>query len=150
MFKPFRQAAKAPALTGIVPGTWAANEEANPAGTLKVIAHSHGGNVVMWATHLFPAISIDRLILLGTPMRTDFVPDLRRIKRLYNVYTWGDKIQVSGGWPFVRGEGPTFADSDKVINLPVTTPLSHLGVVCHSDLHEPSIWQSNGLPGLTT
>lgn len=123
--------------------------EANPADDLTVIAHSHGGNVVMWATHLYRRLQIDRLILLGTPMRTDFVPNLRRVTVLFNVYTWSDLIQASGAAPFPRGDGRTLGDSDRVINLPVTSPGSWNGVTPHSNLHTMDVWLANGLEQFT-
>ena len=39
-----------------------------PDGHLRIIAHSHGGNVALQATQL--GLKVQRLILLGTPMRT--------------------------------------------------------------------------------
>ncbi len=68
--------------------------------TIEILAHSHGGNVVLY---LVPAeekfkknLSVNRLILLGTPVQTetkDFVKS-QILKKVYNIYSRGDTIQV--------------------------------------------------------
>ena len=109
-----------------------------PNGDLRVIAHSHGGNVAMLATRL--GLSAAQLILLGTPMRTEYVPAMDEIARLDNVYAPQDVVQSPGGTvPYRRGEGRTLGDTQVITNHPL-----HAGVGgplgSHEDLHEWSVW----------
>jgi pimeloyl-ACP methyl ester carboxylesterase len=113
---------------------------ANRSDELIVVAHSHGGNVAMLAAR---QKKIDTLILLGTPIRSDYAPDVRNVSLLYNVYSlWDDVQKPLGTYPFIRGDGRTLGDSDKVVNVLVSPRTSH------SDLHNDVIWRRDGLNGL--
>jgi pimeloyl-ACP methyl ester carboxylesterase len=115
-------------------------------GTLDVIAHSHGGNVCLLAARM--GLSIDRLILLGTPIRTEYMLDLRRISSLANVFSLSDLVQTPlGTLPHRRGEGRTLADSPAVSNW-VAGDDGTGAEPGHSDLHEPSTWIASGLDDL--
>lgn len=63
---------------------------------LDVVAHSHGGNVVMRAQAIEPELRVRNLILLGTPARYECPPCSRQTRRQYNVYSDNDWIQVVG------------------------------------------------------
>jgi len=118
---------------------------AHPAQELTVVAHSHGGNVAILASR--NGLMIDRLILLGTPSRLDYLPDLRHgIKLLYSVFSLGDKVQILGTDSVPRGEGRTLGDSQTGVSFrAMTASGSDLG---HSDLHEVSVWQTNNFDRL--
>lgn len=119
--------------------------QTHPANDLTIVAHSHGGNVAMLATRLATAVAISRLILLGTPIRTDYTPDVRRIGVLYNVYSFGDYIQKPGAAPHRRGEGRTLGDSERVVNFLARNGVFGPG---HADLHDAAVWHSNGFDQL--
>jgi hypothetical protein len=68
--------------------------------TIELLAHSHGGNV---ALNLAKAegknrqnLSIDRLILLGTPVQSETAHYVGSsvFKKVYNMYSRGDVVQV--------------------------------------------------------
>ena len=117
---------------------------------LDVVAHSHGGNVVMGACLLEPSINIRRFVLLGTPARFDFVPRASQVERAHNVYSDSDLVQVPGSWGAQRGEGRTQSDHLQAQNwyVPYWDPNARVTAVGHSDLHHPDVWKNNGLLAL--
>jgi hypothetical protein len=119
----------------------------HPARFLRIIAHSNGGNVCMQASRL--GLKIQRLILLGTPICHEFIPDLTQIEVLHNVFSTADEVQTPIAMQFLdsRGGGRTLGDSTTLLNHRATIP--GLGNDPeHSDLHEGSIWRRCGLDRL--
>lgn len=113
---------------------------------LDIIAHSHGGNVSFLATRL--GLKIRKLITLGTPVRLEYLPDLRNIGMLYNLFSATDFVQTPAGtFPNRRGEGRTLSDGMTMINQIVTDD-GHGGRPGHSELHEPDTWKANHLENL--
>jgi hypothetical protein len=114
-----------------------------------VIAHSHGGNVAIVASHnlsLSAERVIQKLVLLGTPSRSDYTPVLRTIGLLRNIYSFADLVQTpTGTFPHRRGEGRTVSDSRYTLNIVAGNGGLGPG---HSDLHEPSVWKANQLDKL--
>ncbi|MBM4054431.1 MAG: hypothetical protein FJ264_07140 [Planctomycetes bacterium] len=115
----------------------------HPCTHLDIIAHSHGGNVSLLATRL--GLKIRKLITLGTPVRLEYLPDLRNIELLYNVFSTRDLVQTPAGtFPNRRAEGRTFGDGVSVINLRAEDD-GHGGQPGHSELHAPDTWKASGL-----
>ena len=122
---------------------WAQTVGAN---VLDVIAHSHGGNVCLLAARM--GLPINRLILLGTPIRTEYMVDLGRITSLANVFSLGDHVQTPiGTFPHGRGEGRTLSDSVSVSNWRAENDGTG-GQPGHSELHEPATWNASKLNDL--
>lgn len=116
---------------------------------LDVIAHSHGGNVVMLAMMMEPKIQVGSLVLLGTPASYEYVPRLQQTVHLHNVYSKHDSVQPVGAWITTkRGEGRTQSDGPTATNwhLPRLAAAGG-GPVGHADLHHPDFWQSHRLVG---
>lgn len=114
---------------------------------LDVIAHSHGGNVVMLAMMMEPQIQVRSLVLLGTPACYEYVPRLSQTTRLHNVYSKHDTVQTLGAWITTkRGEGRTQSDSTSSTNwhLPLLKPTGG-GHVGHGELHHPDFWKAQDL-----
>jgi hypothetical protein len=111
-----------------------------------IVAHSHGGNVVTWASRVLSLSSkhhIGNVILLGTPSRMEYTPSLRIIENLSNVYSFADFAQTPAGTaPHRRGEGRTVSDSQRTLNV---LAVNRWFGPSHTDLHEPSVWQTNRL-----
>lgn len=65
-----------------------------PGETLNIIAHSHGGNVALAASHLGLAHPIDTLITLNKPtlLRDAYIP-AKNIERFYNISAARDWMQ---------------------------------------------------------
>ncbi len=63
---------------------------------LNIVAHSHGGNVVMEATSMLHH-TIDNLVTLGTPVRPDYQPNMSIIANHVNAYSTRDGVQINGG-----------------------------------------------------
>lgn len=113
--------------------------------SLDVIAHSHGGNVAFIASQL--GVKIRKLINLGTPIRTEYIPNLDNIGALYNVFSTGDWVQQPGAWGNKRGEGRTLADTRKITNRRASND-GHGSNPGHSELHEENTWNASGLVDL--
>jgi pimeloyl-ACP methyl ester carboxylesterase len=119
---------------------------AHPATNLDIIAHSHGGNVALLASH--EGLEIRKLINLGTPIRTEYLPSLHNIETLHNVFSTRDFVQTPAGTiPNRRGEGRTLADSERIINHRATDDGTGSSPG-HSELHETSTWQASYLEQL--
>jgi hypothetical protein len=124
---------------------WAKSEGA---AAIDVIAHSHGGNVCLLAARL--GLRINRLVLLGTPIRTEYMLDLGTIGSMRNVFSLADHIQTPlGTFPQRRFEGRTLGDSKYVSNWRAEHD-GNGGEPGHSDLHEPTTWVASGLDKLLT
>jgi hypothetical protein len=113
------------------------NQRLTSGGSLRVICHSHGGNVALLAAT--EGLHINKLILLGTPIRTDYLPRLDRVDRLVNIFSPTDHVQTAGALGRRRGEGRTLADTSQISNHCTIDPNTG-----HSDLHDWSVWQQPG------
>jgi hypothetical protein len=111
-----------------------------PGESLNIVAHSHGGNIVVEASKKI-GHKIDILITLGTPVRDDYIPDKKNIGLWIQAYSPEDSVQVNGGYGggfcYFQGEcGPAGRQfSDATENLAFTrlgAPIS-----AHS-----ALWQS--------
>lgn len=114
---------------------------------LDVIAHSHGGNVVMLAMMMEPKIQVRSLVLLGTPASYEYVPRLKQTTHLHNVYSKHDSVQPLGAWITTkRGEGRTQSDGPTATNwhMPQLSGAGG-GPVGHAHLHHPDFWKSHSL-----
>jgi hypothetical protein len=122
--------------------------QAQGATSLDIIAHSHGGNVCLLAAKF--GLRINRLILLGTPIRTEYMLDLKRTGSIVNVFSLADLVQTPiGTVPHRRFEGRTLGDSTTVSNLRAERNGSG-HEPGHSELHEPKTWTASTLDALLT
>src|SRR6266853_496433 len=116
---------------------------------LRVIAHSHGANVVWYAAVLEPALKIETLISLGAPICIDYPLRLGQIQSIKNVYSEHDSWQTRGAnITGARGEGRTLPDSAQVTNYHVPQRNPNLWghkLVRHPHLHEEEVWANNKL-----
>ena len=63
----------------------------HPNEPIRIVAHSHGGNVALIASQ-FPGVTIDTLVTLGTPIMPAYQPG-QGIQTWNNVYSVDDWIQ---------------------------------------------------------
>ena len=63
---------------------------------LNIVAFSHGGNIVMEATHMLNR-SIDQLVTLGTPVTSNYQPKVGMIDYHLNVSSLNDDVQRNAG-----------------------------------------------------
>jgi hypothetical protein len=112
---------------------------------LDLIAHNHGGNVCLHASRL--GLRIRKLILLGTPIRLEYLPDLSNIGELHNIYSTGDLVQKPATFPNRRSEGRSLSDAERITNHHADDNGSGQKPG-HSELHEPATWSANGLDRL--
>lgn len=102
-------------------------------GHLRLICHSHGGNVALLAAQ--EGLKIRKLMLLGTPIRTDYVVTTHNIDSLVNIYSPTDQAQTGGALWRTRGEGRTLADTEHIQNRVTADPHTS-----HEGLHDWSVW----------
>lgn len=106
---------------------------------LRIVAHSHGGNVVAYAAAKH-GLRILNLVTLATPVRKDipYAEAKKNIRKWTHVYGgWRDYVQLAGSLfdgqvRFVR----QMDDADQ--NIKVTG-------AGHSDLHEVRVWNESSL-----
>jgi hypothetical protein len=123
--------------------TWAGKQTYQ---SLDIIAHSHGGNVCFLASRM--GLNIRKLITLGTPIRTEYPPDVRQTGIIHNAYSTHDHVQTpTGTVPNRRGEGRSLGDAANVINHRADDD-GHGGQPGHSDLHEKDTWIASNLDAL--
>lgn len=112
--------------------------EAHPATTLRLIAHSHGNNVVNMATQM--GMRACTLIQLSPPVRRDNLPDMLKVSssRLFNIHSTVDLVvRLDGGFKTYQGTSVASAERRKII--------SFFG---HSDSHDRDLWVSKNIPAL--
>lgn len=114
-----------------------------PAQRVNVIAHSHGGQVAIYAAA--QGLLIDTLVTVASPVRRD----LRRfrkaarvnIRRWIHIYSPNDPVQLEGC--IGDGSGPfewqrDVSKADQNVEEPTEEPNAH------SKLHEPALWTARG------
>lgn len=120
--------------------------KSHPAERVTLITHSHGGNVVFKATEIATPgeIHIEKLILLGTPIRDDYFPTPSVMRTIYNVYSEDDAVQWLGTWTpglenHARGDGRTLpeATENKRVKTKTDNP--------HSELYTAELWRRERL-----
>ena len=122
--------------------SWCRNHSS---GNIDIIAHSHGGNVCLYASSL--GLKIRKLILLGTPIRLEYLPALENIGKIHNIFSTGDLVQKPGTFPNRRSEGRTLSDSLHIVNHRAEDD-GHGNNPGHSELHEPATWNASRLNGI--
>ncbi len=110
-----------------------------PGEKLNIVAHSHGGNVVVPAANALQGRSVDNLITFGTPVRLG-----SGLERTTNVNTFiavsntADLVQVAGGLmglvPFIGEYGIAGREQPGAINVRITDGSSPFGA--HSGVYK--------------
>ena len=114
--------------------SWCAS---HPAQTLRLIAHSHGNNVVNMAT---PRIPTCTLIQLSPPVRDWNLPDMSTVSssRFFNIHSRIDLVvKIDGGAQDYRGTSVASRESTKVI-----------GTFGHGASHDAKKWSKKNVPQL--
>jgi hypothetical protein len=101
-----------------------------------IIAHSHGGNVVSLASHILAQEegnkhNIRALFTLGTPVMSNYLPNMKVIQYLYNLFSFEDLIQTVLGLS-VR----EYPEHKRIANLRV---LINGKEPDHAGLHHPLV-----------
>lgn len=112
--------------------------KAHPATTLRLIAHSHGNNVVNMATRI--GMQACTLIQLSPPVRRNNLPDMQSVSsgRLFNIRSRIDLVvRLDGGFTTYQGTSVASAERGRII--------SFFG---HSDSHDPNRWVRRTIPAL--
>ncbi len=109
----------------------------HPARTLRLIAHSHGNNVVNMATHQTPTCT---LIQLSPPVRGWNLPDISNVSSssFFNIHSRIDLVvKIDGGAQDYRGTSVASHENRKIISL-----------FGHSDSHDEEKWRNKNVPQL--
>lgn len=110
---------------------------AHPARKLRLIAHSHGNNVVNMATKQIEACS---LIQLSPPVRAWNLPHMDNVSsgRLFNIHSTLDVVvMIDGGAQDYSGTAVAANETTRII--------SRYG---HTDSHVPKRWKKKKIPAL--
>jgi hypothetical protein len=104
--------------------------------SIFIIAHSHGGNVVSLASHFLAQEESNKyyiraLFTLGTPVMSNYLPNMKIIQYLYNLFSFEDLIQTVLGLS-VR----EYPEHKRVANLRVQI---NGKAPDHAGLHHPLI-----------
>ena len=110
----------------------------HPAEKLTVVAHSHGGNVGFIASQM--GLKIQKLILMGTPIRTDYLPDMNNIQTIYNILSLDDFVQILGAELVPRNGGRVLPEARENIEVETNS-------ICnpHSELRTVPLWKRHKL-----
>ena len=112
--------------------------ESHPATTLRLIAASHGNNVVNMATQM--GLQACTLIQLSPPVRRDNLPAMQNVSsgRLFNIHSTIDLVVwLDGGFKTYEGTSVEPAERRRII--------SFFG---HSDSHDRDLWSRKKIPDL--
>jgi hypothetical protein len=97
-----------------------------------VIAHSHGGNVAMWATQL--GVSLNNLVLLSCPAHPRrYLPEFTRVKQVVS-------YQIKLDWVILADGGATKFNHPRISDRILPRWFRH-----HEDTRKPSFWQQFGI-----
>ncbi len=104
--------------------------------SINIIAHSHGSNVGILASHILAMDKnnnhhIDEFYALGTPINSDYQPDMSIINYVYNLFSFEDLIQ-----PVVGMFKRVYEAHDRIANIRITIDGNQPD---HSNLHSPII-----------
>ena len=104
---------------------------------LTVIAHSHGGQVAIYAASF--GLPIETLVTAGTPVRQDMLPIMHaarpQIKRWVHLFAEHDPVQLAGE----VGDG-AFAPKRE---MDLADFNFHIPGSDHDALHDPTVWTDN-------
>jgi len=101
-----------------------------------VVAHSHGGTVAVLASHLL-AQELDNkhhiraLFTLGTPVMSNYLPNMKIIHYVYNLFSFEDLVQ-----PVLGLSARAYPEHKRIANLRV---LVNGKEPDHTNLHDPII-----------
>ena len=110
--------------------------KAHPATTLRLIAHSHGNNVVNMATQM--GMQACTLIQLSPPVRKDNLPDMQEVSSgsLFNIHSTIDLVvALDGGRQDYKGTSVASAERRRIISI-----------FGHSDSHDSKRWAKKKVP----
>ena len=120
-------------------------KDRNPEMLVQLVAHSHGGNVAIEAARILKEndITVDRLVLLGTPSRNDYQITGGSISEIVNVFNQNDLIQIAGGFDrmgAINKINGTFADrkrsqSEGAVEINVTSRGENGPIESHVTIH---------------
>lgn len=129
----------------------------NPDDPIRLVGHSHGGNVAIMLANLLDkkGMKVDTLITIATPVRGYNLDKNTSVGQHIHVYNKKDQIQVNGGplWALGATKGRTFKGAENVRAKDAEKPgvFSPNGgpIDSHSSMHSnKSIWDKYIKPKL--
>ncbi|WP_339713479.1 hypothetical protein [uncultured Sneathiella sp.] len=116
-------------LAAIELNQWVANRGIS---NLDIYAHSHGGSVVMWATHL--GLKVNNLFLLSCPVhKSHYLPEFSRVGQITS-------YQVKLDWVILADGGGIYFKEKNIIDHPIPKWFRS-----HTDTHDRHIWEKYNL-----
>ncbi|HLJ31697.1 MAG TPA: hypothetical protein VKU36_04625 [Candidatus Babeliales bacterium] len=104
--------------------------------SIFIIAHSHGGNVATLASHVLAQEETNKhriraLFALGTPVMSNYLPNMKIVHYLYNLFSFEDIVQTVLG--VSKRE---FPEHKRIANLRVVINSKEPD---HSGMHHPLV-----------
>ena len=129
------------------------HHRANPNDPIRLVGHSHGGNVGILVINMLGAegIVVDTLITIGTPARRDYqLNNFALIGQHLNIYNTIDRTQIAGMGFGAPMDGRRFRGIAENINVTPYIPRGQRGMFSsHSAMHNNTdIWDLRIVPSL--
>ena len=122
---------------------------------IRLVGHSHGGNVAILAANLLAekGITVETLITIATPVRNDYQLDEGAVNQHINVYNTGDFVQARLGGKIqnIGKAGRTYSSAInvEVPKLPNRLWIVNRGIANHGFMHNNvSVWENYIVPKL--
>jgi pimeloyl-ACP methyl ester carboxylesterase len=107
----------------------------HPNDPIRLVGHSHGGNVAIMVSNMLAAAGIrtETLITIATPVREYRIDNYDMVGQHINLYSPIDIVQIVGGngWTVLSGKR-TF---DGALNIMVPPGLMTNAILAHSSMH---------------
>lgn len=112
-----------------------------PGEQLNIVAHSHGGNMVLWAINQGLGRRVDNLVTLGTPsVKAYRLNEPSTVGKWVNLYNNNDQVQTHGGGEddSPKQVGPAARTHAFAENVPWNVDFG--AFASHEALHSPAAW----------
>jgi hypothetical protein len=122
---------------------------------LRLLGHSHGGNVLLSAIAFGLGRPVDDLVLMSTPIREDYArPSVFAVKNLIDVANFWDTVQKHGGgqhtWKGNEfGKASPFIPADHHVQVD-KVPFSLDPFAAHGVSRSPEVFRNKVLPLLSS
>jgi len=133
--------------------SWRNESDANKNESIRLVGHSHGGNVAILVANTLAAqstpIHVDTLITIGTPVRADYQLTSGAVGQHINVYNNLDAVQIAGGQYITSSRGmntwiPAGRTFTNANNVEIPTNWWQNPISAHQFMHDNiTVWNNH-------